>query len=356
MDTMAINAAIDAVMGGNAYGRVAQRILANNGDISVMRPWIGQDGRCYVTVNQGGKLVPKLVGNATLRKDEWKQYDTAVVKAAQQRLTGVADLRSRGLEYRTPGLAKTVLEYEDASDMEAAQLSMDGATRGKNDRVEYNLRYLPLPIIHKDFEINARALAASRNGGSPIDTTNAEMAALKVAELAELILFTGYSSFAFGGGTIYGYLDHSGRITGSLKVAWDNSAATGATIVGDVLNMKQAAINQRKYGPFVLYVPTAYEHVLDDNYVANYPTTIRQRILQIAGIEDVKVSDKMTAAHVLLVEMQATTARMVVGLDITTIEWEMEGGMLLKYKVMAIMVPQIRTDTYTSKTGVVDFS
>lgn len=351
-----VNATIDAIYKGQAHGRVAQKLLQTNGDVGIMRPYVGDDGRNYITRNQNGVLVPQMVANATLRKDEWKQYDTAVLKAAQQRLVGVADLRSRGLEYKTPGLSKTVLEYEDASDMEGAQLSMDGATRGNNDRVEYNLRYLPLPICHKDFEINARALAASRNGGSAIDTTNAELAGQKVAELAESVLFTGYSTFTFGGGSLYGYLDHPSRITGSLTVHWDHSGVTGATILADVLNMKQASINYRHYGPWVLYIPTAYEKVLDNDYATGYPKSIRQRLLEIDGIEDIKVADKQTADTVLLVEMMATTVREVVGLDITTVEWEVEGGMILKYKVMAIMVPQIRAEAGQSKTGVVHYS
>jgi len=93
--------------------------------------------------------------------------------------------------------------------------------------------------------------------------------------------------------------------------------------------------------------------VLDDNYVANYPKSIRERILEVSGIEDIKVADTLTADNVLMVEMDATTVREIVGLDVTTIEWEVEGGMILKYKVMAILVPQIRAEQALGYSGVV---
>jgi len=310
---------IDGLFKGQAYGNVAQRLQA-----------------CGMKANA-------LRTCATLRKDEWKQYDTAVVKAAQQRLVGVADLYSRGLTYKIGnGLGKTVLEYEDMSDREDAQVSMDAVTRGRRDGVEFDINYLPLPIVHADFFVNARVLAASRTTGDPLDTTMAEQAARKVAEKVESILFTGLSTFTFGGGSIYGYMDFPFRNTTTLGTSWPSD--TAANILTDVLAAKQASINARHYGPWVLYVPTAYETTLDKDYDTTRGNTIRQRILALNGIMDVKVADFLTNDNVLLVEMSSETVRMVEGLQVMTVEWETEGGMIHNFKVMAIMVPQLRAD------------
>lgn len=350
------NAAADAVFGtGNgirAMGSVAQRLLANGMSVNALRPWIGKDGRAYM--NRNGVATP--VANATLRKDEWKQYDEAILKAAQQRMVGIADLQSRGLTYNiSNGLGTTVLEYEDQSDISAAQVSMDGVTRGQNDRPEFDINYLPLPIIHKDFQINARALNASRTTGQALDTTMAELAAFKVIELAEQYLFQGWSTFTYGGGVIYGYEDFTHANTVTLSTNWDSSAKTGAGIIADVIAMKQASIDDRYYGPWVLYVPTSYETVLDDDYVSGYPKTIRQRILEISGIQDVKVVDKLSDDHCILVQMTSNVVRLVNGLGITTVEWQAEGGMVFHYKVMMIQVPQLRADQ-NDRTGIVVLS
>ncbi len=329
MRTRHANASMDSIQNG---GSVASRLLACNGDTSGLRT------------------------NDVLRKDEWKDYDKAVVKAAQQRLIGVADLKSAGLTYAiSNGLGKTVLEYEDENDVTAAEMSMSAVTKGLNDVVEYDLNYLPLPITHKDFQINIRKLMASRTTGESLDTTLAALASRKVAEKIEETLFNGASTYTYGGGVIYGYTDSPVRTTGSLNAAWNASAATGATILDDVRRMKQASLDDRHYGPWNLYVPTNFEYVLDDDYVSGYPKTIRQRILEIDGIQSVKVADKLTASNVVLAQMTDDTVRMVEGLPLQTVQWDDEGGMVFKFKVMTIDVPQVRGDQ-NDRSGIVHFS
>jgi uncharacterized linocin/CFP29 family protein len=322
MGKIITGAAVDSFFKDRASGSVATRLMANGMNANALRT------------------------NDTLRKDEWKHLDETVVDIARRRLVGVNDLVSRGLVYNLGnGLGTTVLEYEDQSDMEAAQMNIDGATRGTNDRVEFNINYLPLPIVHKDFQISIRVLEASRKLGQPLDTTQAAIATRKVSEKIEEILFTGASDYTFGGGTIYGYTDYPNRNTVTLALNWDDSSSTGATILADVLAMKQASIDDNHHGPWILYVPTAYDAILDDDYSTSYPNvTIRDRIKQVAGIEDVKVADYLTANNVVLVEMTPETARIVSGLQPTTVEWQAEGGMIFHFKVMAIMVPQLRAN------------
>jgi uncharacterized linocin/CFP29 family protein len=341
---------MDVFANGAAHGDVARRLMAGGMNVNALRTWIGKDGRPYMNVN--GEATPTV--NATLKYDEWKELDMRVAQAARSRLVGVQDLISRGLEYRLGnGLASTVLQSQNASDISAAELSMSGDKPGTKDRPNFETVYLPLPIAHKDFQLSIRVLEASRKNGDGLDLFTAELAGRKVAECVEDLLFNGTGSFTFGGGTIYGYANHPNRNTVSLGTAWTSD--TGANILADVLSMKQASLTDGHYGPWMLYVPTNYEKVLDDDFKAASDLTIRQRILQVAGIEGVKVADKLTASNVILAEMQPDTVRMVTGLDITTVEWDSKGGMLFDYKVMAIMVPQIRADQ-DGKSGIIHLS
>ena len=67
--------------------------------------------------------------NDTLRKDEWLEIDRAVIEIARDRLTGVADLVSAGLTINlVNGLGTTVFQWEDMSDMTAADINMEGIT------------------------------------------------------------------------------------------------------------------------------------------------------------------------------------------------------------------------------------
>lgn len=340
------NVGIEFIQNGAGNGPVAQKLMAGGMGTGLLKPWIGKDGHAYAAItNAAGEPQVVRVNAATLRKDEWKQLDEAVLYASLERLVGVADLYSRNLVYRIGnGLGKTVLEYEDMSELTAAELTMDAVTPSQRDRIETVLKYLPLPIVHKDFRYNIRVLSASRNGSTPLDTTTAMQAARVVSEKVEEMLFTGSSTYTYGGGTLYGYLDFPQANSVTLDENWDASGKTGAEIIDDVRAMKQASIDARHYGPWVLYIPTSYETVLDDDYKAESDKTIRQRILEIDGIMDIKVADKMTANKVVLVQMTSDVVRMVEGLPITTVEWQEGGGMTTNYKVMTIMVPQIRAD------------
>lgn len=292
----------------------------------------------------------------TLRKDEWIQYDKAVVEAAQVRLTVVKFVMARGLVYRIGGgLGKTVLEYEDQSDMSAAEMNMDGVTRGRNDRVEFDMNYLPLPIIHKDWHLNIRVLNATRAGASNLDTTQAALASTKVSEKIEDLTVNGSGTFTYGGGVIYGLTDHPNRNTGTLTVDW--ASATGEQIVGDVVAMKQASIDDMHYGPWLLVIPTAYETPLDEDFKANSDKTVLARIKEIKGIVDVVVADKLGKSstgknQVVLVQLTADVIRMVEGLPLTNVEWDEQGGMVTNFKVMTINVPQVRADQ-DDRSGVV---
>lgn len=347
------------ILNGQANGDVAGVLMANNFDVGALRPYIDGRGRSLITVNVGvdGEGKPKhrtMVANATatLRKDEWIQLDTAVIKAAKPRLNAVADLRAAGLQYTIPnGLGKTMLEHEAQSDIAAATISMDGIREGDRDRPQYDLRSLPLPIIHKDFSFTARQVMASRNGGSPLDTTMAELAGRRVAEEAEKLTLGVASSFAFGGGTVYGYANYPHRLTKSLSAI---NSLQYYTVVGEVLEMRKQSTDNNYFGPWVLYYSPAWYAHMDADYDVNNrnETTLRSRLEAIDGINAVKPADYLTGTTLLLVQQTAEVARIVVGMDITTVQWESQGGMQLNYKVMAILVPQLRSD-YSNQTGIV---
>lgn len=346
--------------GITATGNVAQRLLSTGMNTNSLRPFQvfnkqGQYVGAYINVN--GQAVK--VNSATLRKDEWLQYDQAVIKEARIRLGGIQDLQARGLVYNVNGLAKTVLESEKQGEFTAAELSMDGINKTTGDRPVFGADYLPLPIVSKDFFLNARVLAVSRQTGETLDVTSVELATRQVAEKMEDMLFNGASSYQFGpsGSVIYGYRDFGNRNQGTLGAKWDNPTTTGADIINDVLAMKQALIGDRMYGPYVIYVPTAYETKLDEDYsTAKGENTIRDRILKISGISAITVSDKMaqTAAgleSVIMVQMSSDVVRIVSGMEIQPVEWQEQGGMITHYKVMGIKVPQLRA-TSAGRCGI----
>ena len=362
---MTENAQVDLVSpdGGQAEGSLATQMLQGGIDPSRMRPWIDpRSGRAYMTVHTGGdpnkaeNYVARPATNATLRRDEWTRLDTAVLRIAEERLRGVADLKNAGLTFDlNNAMGTTVLEYHDLSDALSASMSMDGVTRGQNDRPNFTTNYLPLPIVHADYQLNQRVLTASRNMGNPLDTTLAERASRKVNEQLEDMLFTN-TVYTYGGGTIYSYLNHPDRNTiGFSTNAWSNSSTKVGDIVQDVLDMKQASINDDHFGPWVLYIPTAYETILDQDYDNTRGNTVRERIEAITGIQKIMVIDKLPADNAVLVEMSTDVVRWINGMNLQNVEWQSEGGLVSHFKVMTIQVPQVRSDQQ-GQSGVVHLS
>ena len=358
---------IDFIGKDGGQGEMAHQLQSNGAlNVGMMRPYFGDDGYAYATVYKG-KGDPKKETSyqevklnlnsfsGVLRREEWQQLDEAILPIAEYRLGGVQDLIDKGLTFNLGNaMGTTVLEHHTVGDAMEAGLSMDAVTRQQGDRPTFKSHYLPIPIIHVDYEINLRVLASSRNQGNPLDTTSAERAARRVAEYLENMLFTNID-YSFGGGTIKSYVNFDHRMEETF-IAWTASAKTGADIVEDVLNWKQASINNYFYGPWQLYIPTAYETVLDSDYDDTTPgTTVRERIMKIGGISGIKVIDTLAANNCVMVQMTSDVVRLVRGMGIQNVQWSTEGGMVNKFKVMTIQVPQIRADQ-NNRTGIVHAS
>jgi len=124
-------------------------------------------------------------------------------------------------------------------------------------------------------------------------------------------------------------------------------------LISEILAMRQASIENHNYGPWVLYASPAWDLYLDADYsAAKGDNTVRQRIEAINGISAIRTLDHLPGEQLVLVQMTSDVIRLVMGMDITTVQWETLGGMRLNFKVMAIMVPQLRSDFY-GNTGIV---
>lgn len=284
--------------------------------------------------------------NAILRNEEWIALDTDVIEGAQERLRGVADLLAAGLSTTIPnGLGKTVLQYDKAGDMDPAIVSLDGITRSENDRIEYERAGLPLPIAHKDFYLNLRALEASRNGSEPMDTTYARVSGRKVGEAVEDMLFNGGKTF--GGLTVYGYTTHPQRNTSAFGTGgnWSQAGKTGAQILTDLFTMIAGLEADGHYGPYWLYYGgTAPGLKLAEDYKAATSDTILDRLQATGRLSLVGTSTLLAADNVLLIQPSSDVVKMIIGEPLQTVQWDVHGGFQINYKAFTIQVPLIRSD------------
>jgi len=313
--------------------------------------WAGE--RLLEALQANREISPmELRTNATLRKDEWKAYDEALVEEGLIRLRLVGDLMAAGLTIPVANaMGKTLFEYEQVGDMNDAEVSLAGVSRTEDDRAEFTLKNLPLPIIHKDFNLHLRTLTASRTRGESLDTTQARVAGRKVAEMLEYIAFNG--SKTYGGSTIYGLNNEANVNTASFTdTVWSDSGVTGEEILTDVLAMIMALEADRFYGPYRIYVPTGFSTKLSQDFKAASDKSIRQRILEVDGVQGVTVCDQCPASTVFMVQMTKDVIALVNGEPLQSVQWDIEGGFIVKFKAMAIQIPLIRS-TAAGRSGIV---
>lgn len=282
--------------------------------------------------------------NDSLRKDEWIHLDDAIIEEGMVRLRGVADLMAAGLTVPVPDAMGTMLlQWENVTDMNPAEVSLSGVSRTEDDQQDFNIGNLPMPITHKDFNINLRHLAASRKRGESLDTSQARVAGRLVAEQIEYMLFNGGKTF--GGNTIYGLTTHPQRnLVSTTTGAWSASGKTGEQILADVLNMITALEGDRMFGPYRLYVPSNYNMKLESDFKANSDKSIRQRLLEVDRLQGIATVDQLAAGHVTLFQATKDVVAIADGETLQSVQWDVEGGFIIKMKAFAIQVPLIRAD------------
>lgn len=313
--------------GYTAHGDVASRLLANGMNVSALRT------------------------NAVLRKEEWLQFDTAVIEIARQRLIAIGKFNELGLTFNIPNaLGTTILQWEDVTDMEPAEVSMSGVTQGTEDRMEWSLNNMPIPIVHKDFRVNIRALEASRRLGQPLDVAQAQMAATLVMELLESLVFDGTAVTSQAGSLVRGLLTEPNRNTGNPTANWD-TVATGEEVVGDIITMMEALQADNMYGPYGLWVTYASWNLMLEDFKANSDKTTIQRVQEMPNLSFILPTSNLGANVAVMHQLTNDVAQIVTGMQPTTIQWESQGGMVSHFKVMAIMVPRVRS-TVTNQCGI----
>jgi len=304
------------------------------------------NGSVAMRLLKSGFKASALRNNDVLKFRDWIDVDSAVVAVARQRLVGVQDLISRGLTYNVANaMGITRVEWETVSDFGDAQVNMSGVAEGINDRITYDLAALPLPIVHKDFQINIRALQASRNSGQPLDTTQVSLATRIVVERIEQMLFDGGGTYGTGQ-TIYGYKTAPNAYTTALTYNWNDPAVTGEHRVDDVLKVIAGLQAKHMYGPYLIYIPLAWYTLLGDDYKANGDRTMLERLKAIPGISDIKPSENLSATTGPLVMVQLTNdvVDMVNGIQPMAVSWPSHGGFVENFKILAIMVPRFKVD------------
>ena len=294
-----------------------------------------------------------LVSNATtLRHDEGIMYDEAMVATAKKRLTLTSLLRSKGLTKNLGGLGVLLSMYERSGELKGANIDMDGATRGDQDALTLDERGVPIPIFHKEYNINTRKLIVSRQTGQALDTSMAEATTRTVSEEIETHIYNGVPDFSYSGQTIYGLTTHPDRATGALAADW--TSAGGEAIVADTKTMLNALRVNKKYGPYTMIIAADAWINVNDDYSANKgDNTIKDRIEKFPEITEVIVGEYLSDGQVLLVQMETDVLDLAIGQDMDNIEWKTQ-PFATEYMIFSALAIRVKSDK-NGNSGVAHF-
>jgi len=295
--------------------------------------------------------VEALRTNTLLHKDEWELLDRRVIQISANVMNAIADLQALGLTTQLGGLGVLISQYEQVSDMTDANVNMAVETDDEEDRLNFPLVGVPVPIISKGFRIDARSLAATRRNGGALDTTHVDTATRKVAEKLEEIFFLG-SAVVQRGLSIPGVLTHASRNVVSGGASW----GTATNVYPNVLAMVAAQQGDNFYGPYRLYLnPAQYIQTFALN--ANTSQPIVESIMRLPGFGpgSVKASSYVTAGQAVLINMTSDVVDLAIGQDIVPVEWETKGGLVVMYKVLCAEIPRIKSDA-AGRSGIAHLS
>lgn len=337
----------------------AQALGITGGENAILeqRPYIATHGKHkgqpVVAYNTGqldkdgmpvyGEKLAITANASTLRKDEWINLEDAILEAARERLVIVDDLMAKGLTYNVGGLGTIISEWEEGSEMTDAEITMDGESGSDKDRQNFDLAGVPVPVIQKEFKIGQRMLMASRTRGAGLDVTQGVEAARAIARTSESMIFNG-AAITTGGYSIPGLRTFSGRATYTIS-DWSNAGTSNETILAEILAMIELAETQeRRFGPFNLYIPATYSSRFREDFKANSDKTLMQRVLEVDAIDSVRVSDVLPTNNVILLEMDRGVIDLAIASDITTVQWQSGSGWTNHFQSFASWVPRIKQD------------
>lgn len=278
-----------------------------------------------------------LVENNTLREDETREIEEALTRVARRDLVAVADLRQMGLTVNLRNIGVSTYEFDRVSPVGEATQSMSILNLGDKDLVTFARTAIPVPVTASQFELDARHQAAGTSLGEPVSLTNVEEHTRSVAEKLEDTLVNG-SSVVLGSNTLPGYTNFGSREQVSYSdTHWNDISGYPEAAVTDTIAMRTALRDNGFTGPYQLYIPANYDGVIDEDYKAESDRTLRERLLMIDGVAGIKVLPSLPNDEVLLVQMTRSVVQAPIGQDITTVTWDMYGGLASNWAILAVM-------------------
>ena len=230
-------------------------------------------------------------GDAPFGDKVWEAIDNAVVEAAGSQLSGRRLLHTIG----PGGLGLKTLPFADAP---ASGKAVEGVTVSSSCMI-------PVAMIHSEFALSVRDVAAYEQSGIPLDLNAAIKAALALARQEDQLVFNGFQSLG-----VAGLLNTPGVRAIKLR-PWD--------VVGDAVQDIISAVGELDaagfLGPYALALtPKSYNHLF--RLYPQSDTTELEHARQV--VTDGIIKAPALPGGGVLIDTSGPFANIVLGQDMTT--------------------------------------
>jgi uncharacterized linocin/CFP29 family protein len=175
--------------------------------------------------------------DSPLTDDEWNRLQTAVVQVASRQL-----VCRRFLDIYGPlGPGVQTVKYDRYMNATPGVIDFHGDEPSGAISTETS-KYVPIPMIYKDFQVNWRDLEASRRFAIPIDTSAAAGAGVFCAISEDRFVLFGDADLG-----VEGLLTATGSLTLGMR-DWDEPGAGFA----DVVDATRKLHSSGHYGPYAM--------------------------------------------------------------------------------------------------------
>lgn len=243
---------------------------------------------------------PMLIGNASaIPRDAWMRIDTKSADVARDTLVLFGRLAAASTT--AIGIGDLVSYYNQTSDSGEVNVSMDGRSEGKGDKVLTRYVGTPVPILDSyTARYGWREMAVMAKGGGMFDQKSIANNQRRLAEKLEDMALNGDAKINVGGNTIYGLRNFPQRTTNTHGLTL--ATATGAQWLAAFKDGAAKLIGDKNYGRVTVFANFSDWFAAENtDFAANYPKTIAQRLLEMGQILEVVPVPRLPANELIFI-------------------------------------------------------
>lgn len=261
---------------------------------------------------------------APLARAQWNLLDQAAVETARSILVD-----RRFISLVGPfGPAIEAVPSDLLTGNARGQVNLFGQSEGSAVEIEHR-RFLPLPLIYKDFWVHWRDIESNRRLGYPLDTGEAAAAAAAVAQAEDRLVFDGDPSLG-----LPGLRTVEGRQTLQMR-DWGVMGNAFSDVVDGMRRLTASGFP----GPYALLVtPLLYAEL---NRIFDGTGVLELEQVQKLARRGVYPSAVLPEGTALLVDSGAQNLDLAVGLDLS-VAFVSSENLNYKFRVLESLVPRIR--------------